>query len=89
MYMYVVYNRNSISEVIVLAIVYYLESIDHSMLSEYSINKVSLYFFQFQYTLMWVGIELYSKVGKCLQLNCFPLLSVIFYLLFEGIIQII
>ena len=38
---------------------------------------------------MWFGIELYSNVGMCLQLNCFPLLSLIFYLLFESIPQFI
>ena len=38
------------------------------------------------YTFMWVGIELYSKV--CI-MNCFHLLSPIFYLLFESIPQII
>ena len=27
---------------------------------------------------MWVGIELYSNVGKCLKLYYFPLLSLIF-----------
>ena len=53
------------------------------------LKKLRLHFVQFQYTFMWVGIELYSKVGNCLQLNCFRLISLIFYLLFESILQII
>ena len=68
---------------------YCQEAMDHSMLSDFPVNKLMLYFVQFQYILMWVGIELYSKVGRCLQLNCCPLLSLIFYLLFESIPQII
>ena len=52
-------------------------------------TNLMLHFVQFQYTLIWVGIDLYSMVGKCLHLNCFPLISLIFYLLFESILQII
>ena len=63
---------------------YYPEALDHSIISDYPINKFKVHFVQYQYTLMWVGIELYSKVGKCLQLNCCPLLSLILYLLFQG-----
>ena len=44
---------------------------DHRMLSDYPKNKFKVAFVQFQYTLIWVGIKLYSKVGRCLQLNCF------------------
>ena len=41
-------------------------------------TNLRLHFFQFQYTLIWVGIELYANVGKCIQLKCFLLLSIIF-----------
>ena len=47
---------------------YCQESIDHSMRSDYPINKFKVEFCSVSiYT--HVGIELYSKVGKCLQLN--------------------
>ena len=64
---------------------YCQESMDYSILSDYPINKfssVSIY--------THVGCyRIVLKVVMCLQLNCFPLVSLILYLIFESIPQII
>ena len=49
---------------------------ESTQLSDNPINKC-IYFFKFQYTLILVGIELYSKVGRCLPSDVFHLTSLI------------
>ena len=48
------------------------EAMDHKSITCSRIIRETnfrLHFVQFQYTLMWFGIKLYSNVGRCLQLN--------------------
>ena len=60
---------------------------DQNMLSDYPINKFKVSFCSVSVYTHVAGIELYSRVGICLKLNCFPLLSLIFYLLFESFLK--